>query len=151
MNTAHSLGGMRSLGDFQTAWDQMEMIHEGASALARQKLAAIYQTEDPLLKLVEEGEAYWVYAETPEIREDDIVVTVDDRGELIFQDERAAESCGDACDALSRPYRAFTRRFMIEQPVQKEAIATMYIDGNLAVCIPKIAERQVVQPAMSMV
>jgi HSP20 family molecular chaperone IbpA len=150
MNRPRVHVGMRSLGDFQTAWDQMEKIHEGASALACQNLVSIYQTEATQLELVEESDAYWLYAETPDIRVDDIAVTVDDSGMLIFQGEQAAESCSGACDSLSRSYRVFTRRFMLKPPVQKEAIATMCIDGKLAVCIPKIAEQQIAQPAMSL-
>jgi HSP20 family molecular chaperone IbpA len=67
---------------------------------------------------------------------------------LPLKGEHTGEVGGDTHDPFVRSTRAFTRRFVLEEPVEPKGITTLCTDGKLAVCVPKAAERDMAPPAV---
>lgn len=147
MTRLHAPLGMRSQGDFDRMWSELERADDGASALARQSLSRLYAETEPQFECIERDDAYWLIADFPGMHRDDI--SVDFQGQtLILQGERAVEAAAQANHLQQRPIRAFTRRFVLENPVDADAMTMTYTDGALAVCIPKATGQPIERPAL---
>lgn len=151
MRTQQGTIDMRRWKDFQPLWKQIASHHDSVSGLTQRELSSLYQTRAPHIELVDENDAYWLHVTTPDIRQDDITVTVDDSGMLILQGEQLLAAGSDLHNARPYSHRAFTRRFVLQQPVRKDTISTVCIDGKLSICIPKVVDRQVAQPVLALV
>jgi HSP20 family protein len=138
---------MRSPGEFDKMWSELEQADNGASGLGRQRLSCLYAETEPQIECIERDDAYWLIADFPGMQRDDISIDFQDQT-LTLQGERAVEAAAEASTLQERPIRAFARRFILENPVDADAMTTTYTDGALAVCIPKATDQPIEQPAL---
>jgi len=146
MTQTYALKGMRSLGDFRAMWNQNDSINRDDSILAHQTMAHVYPGGEVQVEFVEKTDAYWLIAELPNIQQDDLTVQVD--GEILsIVGEWPEEATARDSAQLIRPYRMFARQFRLDEPVEADAISSTYIDGVLAVCVPKLVLPQAESPS----
>jgi HSP20 family protein len=107
---------------------------EGRQALDWAPLADVSETE---------GE-YLIKAELPEVRKEDVSVTVLD-GVLTLSGERKQEQSEDVAKVhrVERRYGSFVRRFALPEDADEQAIRAESKDGVIVIHIPK---HKVVQP-----
>jgi HSP20 family protein len=107
---------------------------EGRPALDWAPLADVSETE---------GE-YLIKAELPEVRKEDVNVTVLD-GVLTLSGERKQEkrTDGEKLHRVERQYGAFVRRFALPENADEQAIRAESKDGVIVIHVPK---HKVVQP-----
>jgi len=107
---------------------------EGRPALDWAPLADVSETE---------GE-YLIKAELPEVRKEDVNVTVLD-GVLTLSGERKQEkrSDGEKLHRVERQYGAFVRRFALPENADEQAIRAESRDGIIVIHVPK---HKVVEP-----
>jgi HSP20 family protein len=107
---------------------------EGRPALDWAPLADVSETE---------GE-YLIKAELPEVRKEDVNVTVLD-GVLTLSGERKQEqrADGEKLHRVERQYGAFVRRFALPENADEQAIRAESKDGVIVIHVPK---HKVVQP-----
>ena len=147
MTRLHAPMGMRSPGEFDQMWSELEQADDGASALGRQSLSCFYAETEPQIECIERDDAYWLIADFSGMHRDDISIAFQDQI-LILQGERTVEAAAEASTLQERPIRAFTRRFVLENPVVAEAMTMTCTDGALAVCIPKATGQSIEPPAL---
>jgi len=84
-----------------------------------------------------EGE-YLIKAELPEVRKEDVKVTVED-GVLTLQGERRQEKeeKGKKFHRVERSYGSFVRSFTLPESVDEGAVKAEYKDGVLSLHLPK--------------
>jgi HSP20 family protein len=107
---------------------------EGQAALAWAPLADVSETE---------GE-YLIKAELPEVRKEDVSLTVQD-GVLTLSGERRQEQReeNEKLHRIERQYGSFTRRFALPEDADEQSIRAESKDGVIMIHIPK---HKVVQP-----
>jgi HSP20 family protein len=107
---------------------------EGRPALDWAPLADVSETE---------GE-YLIKAELPEVRKEDVNVTVLD-GVLTLSGERKQEkrADGEKLHRVERQYGAFVRRFALPENADEQAIRAESKDGVILIHVPK---HKVVRP-----
>jgi HSP20 family protein len=107
---------------------------EGRPALDWAPLADVSETE---------GE-YLIKAELPEVRKEDVNVTVLD-GVLTLSGERKQEkrTDGEKLHRVERQYGAFVRRFALPENADEQAIRAESKDGVIVIHVPK---HKVVEP-----
>jgi HSP20 family protein len=147
MTRLHAPLGMRTQGDFDRMWSELEQDDDDASALARQSLSCLYAETEPQIECIERDDAYWLIADFPGMHRDDISVDVQDQT-LTLRGERAVAAAAAASTLQERSIHAFARRFVLEHPVDADAMTTTYTDGALAVCIPKAIGQPIESPAL---
>jgi HSP20 family protein len=107
---------------------------EGRPALDWAPLADVTETE---------GE-YLIKAEVPEVRKEDLSVTVQD-GVLTLSGERRQEqrTDGEKVLRIERQYGSFARRFALPEDADEQSIRAEGKDGVILIHVPK---HKVVQP-----
>ena len=87
-----------------------------------------------------EGE-YLIKAELPEVRKEDVKVTVEN-GVLTLQGERRQEKeeKGKRFHRVERSYGSFVRSFTLPESVDESSVKAEYKDGVLNLHLPKSAE-----------
>ena len=98
----------------------------------------------PVADVIETEGEFLIKVELPEVRKEDIRVTVHE-GVLTLTGERRKETRqeGDKFHRLERQYGSFTRRFSLPENADESSIRAESKDGVLVVHIPKV---KVVQP-----
>lgn len=93
----------------------------------------------PRVDIVETDKAFVIKAEVPEVKKEDVKVTVDN-GILTVSGERKQEKeeSGKTFHRIERSYGEFTRRFTLPDNVDAESIDATFKDGMLKLEIPKI-------------
>jgi HSP20 family protein len=94
----------------------------------------------PVVDIAETDEAFLIKAEVPEVRKEDVKVTVDN-GVLTIQGKRKQEKeeKGRKFHRIERSYGSFTRSFTLPDNVDEEHILAEFKDGMLNVRIGKVA------------
>jgi HSP20 family protein len=107
---------------------------EGGPSLDWAPLADVSETE---------GE-YLIKAEVPEVRKEDLSVTVQD-GVLTLSGERRQEqrTDGEKVHRIERQYGSFARRFALPEDADEQSIRAEGRDGVILIHVPK---HKVVQP-----
>ena len=106
----------------------------------------------PVADVTESDNEYLIKAELPEVRKEDLSVTVQD-GVLTLSGERKQEKREESTgyERIERVSGSFTRRFALPENVQADAIKARFTHGVLEVSIPKqpevAAKRVVVEAA----
>lgn len=92
----------------------------------------------PLVDVAEDETEYVVKAELPEVKKEDVKVTVED-GALHIAGERKfeQEQNGRRYHRIERSYGSFDRVFVLPQAIRAEAIRAEFKDGVLEVHLPK--------------
>jgi HSP20 family molecular chaperone IbpA len=150
MTQTYALKGMLSTGDFHTMWHHHNSMEQDESILVHQSVSHIYPEGELQVEFVEKIDAYWLIAELPDIRQDDITIQVNgDVLSILGEWPEEAVACSSV--PCIRPYRSFARQFRLDEPVDDGAISMTYTDGVLAVCVPKLAPLQAALPAQVLV
>src|SRR5207237_9060624 len=92
----------------------------------------------PLVDIVEDDNAYLIKAELPEVKKEDVKVTVQDdvltiSGERMFEKEEK----GRKYHRMERAYGSFARSFTLPVDADGEKVAARFKDGVLKVHLPK--------------
>jgi HSP20 family protein len=97
----------------------------------------------PPVDISETDEEYLIKAELPEIRKEDVSVTVQD-GVLAIRGERRheTETKGQRYHRLERSYGVFMRRFTLPDGVDDQKLQAEFKDGMLRLHLPKSAKAQ---------
>ena len=99
----------------------------------------------PLADVSENEQEYVIKAELPEVRKEDVSITVQD-GVLTLSGERKQEQREDSerVHRVERYYGSFARRFALPENADEQAIKAECRDGVIAIRIPKqrVVEQQ---------
>lgn len=92
----------------------------------------------PLVDIVEDDNEYLIKAELPEVKKEDVKVTVQDdvltiSGERMFQKEEKDRKY----HRMERAYGSFVRSFTLPEDADGEKVAAEFKDGVLKVHLPK--------------
>ncbi len=98
----------------------------------------------PVADVTETDTEYLIKAELPEVRKEDLSLTVQD-GVLTLSGERKQEKAadGEKVHRIERFYGTFARRFSLPENVDEQAIRAESRDGVVLIHLPK---QKVVQP-----
>lgn len=139
------------LNPFKTAaWDPFRELGEFENRLARffgrpigttngGGKEAITMTEwAPPVDITEDEKEYLVKAELPELKKEDVKVTVEN-GELTISGERKfeKEEKNRKYHRIERSYGSFVRSFTLPEGVSGEKVSAEFKDGMLTVHLPK--------------
>ena len=92
----------------------------------------------PVVDIVEDDNEYFIKAELPEVKKEDVKVTVQDdvltiSGERMFEKEEK----GRKYHRMERAYGSFARSFTLPEDADGEKVAAEFKDGVLKVHLPK--------------
>ncbi len=92
----------------------------------------------PLVDIVEDDKEYLIKAEVPEVKKDDVRVTVQD-DVLTITGERTLEKeeKGRKYHRVERSYGRFVRSFTLPEDADGDKVAAEFKDGVLRVHLPK--------------
>ncbi len=92
----------------------------------------------PVVDVLETDKEYVIKAELPEVKRDDVKITVQD-GVLTIQGERKyeAEEKGKRFHRIERSYGSFVRSFTVPDFVDEEKVGAEFRDGVLSLHLPK--------------
>lgn len=92
----------------------------------------------PAVDVKEEKEAYLIKAELPEMKKEDVKITIRD-GVLTLAGERVLEKEeeGTTYHRVERRYGSFLRSFRLPENIVEEKIDATFLDGVLTVRVPK--------------
>ena len=95
----------------------------------------------PLVDVTEDEKEYVIKTELPEVKKEDVKVTVVD-GTLRITGERKLEKEeeGKRYHRIERAYGSFERSFMLPEGTQPDKLTADYKDGVLKVHLPKSVE-----------
>ena len=95
----------------------------------------------PLVDVTEDEKEYVIKTELPEVKKEDVKVTVED-GTLRITGERKLEKEeeGKRYHRIERAYGSFERSFMLPEGTQPDKLTADYKDGVLKVHLPKSVE-----------
>jgi HSP20 family protein len=98
----------------------------------------------PVADVTESENEYLIKAELPEVRKEDLSLTVQD-GVLTLSGERKQEKRaeGEKAHRIERYYGTFARRFALPENVDEQSIRAESHDGVVLIHVPK---QKVVQP-----
>ena len=92
----------------------------------------------PLVDIVEDDNEYLIKAELPEVKKEDVKVTVqDDVLTISGQRQYEKEEKGKKYHRVERAYGSFTRSFTLPEDADGEKVAAEFKDGVLKVRLPK--------------
>jgi HSP20 family protein len=93
---------------------------------------------EPAVNVSETDKAYLIKADLPEVKRDDVKVTLDN-GVLTLEGERRQEKREDKekYHRVESSYGRFLRRFTLPDDADAERIEAQYKDGALSVSVPK--------------
>ena len=95
----------------------------------------------PLVDITEDDREYLIKAELPEVKKEDVKVTVEN-GTLTITGERKfeKEEKGKKYHRIERAYGSFMRSFTLPEGAAGEKVSADFKDGVLKVHLPKSAE-----------
>lgn len=145
MNTLSSLNPFRS-----STWDPLREFSTMESRLDRllgrplsggnsgEKETMTVTQWSPLVDITEDDKEYMVKAELPELKKEEVKVTVEN-GELTISGERKfeKEEKGRKYHRIERSYGSFMRSFTLPEGVNGEKVMADFKDGVLKVHLPK--------------
>jgi len=92
----------------------------------------------PLVDIVEDENEYLIKAELPEVRKEDLKVTVQDNvltltGDRSFEKEEK----GKKCHRIERAYGSFARSFSLPEEADAQKVSAEFKEGVLHIRLPK--------------
>jgi HSP20 family protein len=92
----------------------------------------------PAVDIIEDDKAYVIKAELPEVKKEDVKVTVQE-GVLTIQGERKQEKeeKGKKFHRIERTYGTFVRNFTVPDDADETNVMAEFKDGVLLVSLPK--------------
>jgi HSP20 family protein len=136
MNTLSAWHPLRELGNLESRLERLF-----GSALAPRKGEKETMTVaqwTPLVDISEDAKEYLVKAELPELKKEEIKVSVEN-GELTISGERRIEKeeKDRKYHRIERSYGSFLRSFSLPEMVSAEKVSADFKDGVLTVHLPK--------------
>jgi HSP20 family protein len=131
-----------------TRWDPLRELDEMSSRLSRifaQPLSArltgdgeTFADWAPAIDVQETESEYLVKADLPEVKKDDVKISVQD-GVLAVEGERRQEKeeKGKTFHRVERSYGKFVRRLSVPTDVDQQKVSAEFKDGVLNVHLPK--------------
>ncbi len=132
-----------------TTWNPLRDINNLENRLERfwgavfpsrngEKEALTVSQWTPLVDISEDDKEYLVKAELPELKKDDVKVSVEN-GELTISGERKSEKeeKGKKFHRIERSYGSFMRSFTLPEAVKADKVTAEFKDGVLSVRLPK--------------
>jgi HSP20 family protein len=97
----------------------------------------------PLVDIIEDDKEYLIKAELPEVRKEDVKVSVED-GVLTISGERKheAEENGAKVHRVERVYGLFSRSFTVPESADASKVSAEFKNGVLTVHLPKDEKAQ---------
>jgi len=136
MNTLTTWSPLRDLSNLE---NRLERLF-GLSFPSRngEKEAMTVSQWTPLVDISEDANEYLVKAELPELKKEDVKVSVEN-GELTISGERKSEKeeKGKKFHRIERSYGSFLRSFTLPESVSGERVVAEFKDGLLTVHLPK--------------
>jgi len=137
-----------------TRWDPWKELEEMSSRLNRlfgapkgngwgtSEEPLTVGTWSPAVDVIENEKEYLVKAELPEVKKEDVKVSVDD-GVLTIRGERKQENeeKGKKFHRVERMYGSFTRSFTLPDEIDSTKVAADFKDGVLNVRLPRSPEK----------
>ncbi len=130
-------------------WDPFRELEEMSSQINRLFVRpAVWQTQSkeamtvadwtPTVDISETEGEYLLKAELPEVKKEDVKITVED-GVLTIQGERRRETEEKAkkFHRIERSYGRFVRTFTLPDSVDEAGVKAVYTDGVLNLRLPK--------------
>ena len=97
----------------------------------------------PLVDIVEEDKEYLIKAELPEVKKEDVKVTVEHDVLTILGERKAEkEEKGKKFHRIERAYGSFARSFTLPEDADAGKVAAEFKDGVLKVRLPKSERAQ---------
>ncbi len=141
--------GLTRWEPFKTTWDPMKQIEDIEKRLSS-LLGRPLGTRDggkesmtvaewsPLVDITEDEKEYLIKAELPEVKKEDVKITVQDEV-LSISGERKyeKEEKGKKYHRVERAYGSFVRSFTLPEDADGTKVAAEYKDGVLKVHLPK--------------
>jgi HSP20 family protein len=135
------------MSDFQDEFNRLfnRFLGESGDLPARstEQSELPYRTWAPTVDISEDDNNYFVNAELPGVKKDDVSVYVEN-DRLFIEGERKHESQEKSDDKdyhrVERFYGKFQRSFRLPKAVDANKIEAQFEDGVLNVCIPKTEE-----------
>lgn len=95
----------------------------------------------PLVDITEDDREYLIKAELPEVRKEDVKVTVE-HGTLNLSGERKLEKAenGRHYHRIERSYGSFVRSFVLPDDADAQKVAAEFKDGVLRVRVQKLEQ-----------
>jgi HSP20 family protein len=117
-----------------TLWGRSPLVPNGEETITATEWS-------PLVDVSEDDKEYLVKAELPEVKKEDVKVTLTD-GTLHISGERKfeKEEKNRKYHRIERAYGSFERVFVLPEGTKPEAIKASFHDGLLEVHLPKSAE-----------
>lgn len=130
-------------------WRELEEVQKrlsaiwgGAPAKAGGQKEAISVAEwSPLVDITEDEKEYLIKAELPDIKKDDVKLTVQDNVLAISGERKYEKEEKDTkYHRVERAYGSFLRSFTLPEDADGSKVAAEYKDGILKVHLPKSAQ-----------
>lgn len=141
--------GLTRWEPFKTTWDPFKQIEDIEKRLATMlgrplavreggKEAMTVAEWSPLVDITEDEKEYLIKAELPEVKKEDVKLTVQDEV-LSISGERKyeKEEKGKKYHRVERAYGSFVRSFTLPEDADGTKVAAEYKDGVLKVHLPK--------------
>ena len=136
-----------------TQWDPFRELENFSSQLAtamNRPLPARADQRDewllsadwaPSVDILEDDKAYTIKADLPEVKKEDVKVTVEN-GVLVITGERHAEKeeKGRRYRRIERSHGSFVRSFTVPEDADSTKVSAAFKDGLLIVTLPKSEE-----------
>lgn len=127
-------------------WKELEDVHNRLSSLFNDKPARWSASNEamavadwsPRVDISEDSRAYVIKAELPEVKKDEVTVTMED-GVLTLAGERKfeKEENGLKHHRIERAYGSFSRSFTLPRDAESEKITATHKDGVLTITVEK--------------
>ncbi|WP_447976901.1 Hsp20/alpha crystallin family protein [Candidatus Nitrospira bockiana] len=134
---------------FKTRWDPFRELEEMEKRLStlfgRMPMRTDGEKESmtvaewvPLVDISEDGKEYTIKAELPEVKKEDVKLTIQD-DVLTISGERKSEKeeKGKKYHRVERAYGSFVRSFTLPEDADGSKVSAEYKDGVLLVHLPK--------------
>ncbi|TKB71973.1 MAG: Hsp20/alpha crystallin family protein [Nitrospira sp.] len=141
--------GLTRWEPFKTTWDPFKQIEDIEQRLASMlgrplavreggKEAMTVAEWSPLVDITEDEKEYLIKAELPEVKKEDVKLTVQDEV-LSISGERKyeKEEKGKKYHRVERAYGSFVRSFTLPEDADGTKVAAEFKDGVLKVHLPK--------------
>jgi HSP20 family protein len=136
---ANTLDRWEPLGELEDIQNRLSSIF-GPAPLRRGNSGEEINLADwsPLADIIEDDKEYVIRAELPEVRKDDVKVTVEN-GVLTISGERKMEKeeKGKKYHRVERAYGSFVRSFTLPEDADTEKIQAEFKEGILTIHLPK--------------
>jgi HSP20 family protein len=127
---------IRELGNFENRLERLFGLTWPSRNGEKEAMTVAQWT--PLVDISEDANEYLVKAELPELKKEDVKVSVEN-GELTISGERKSEKeeKGKKFHRIERSYGSFLRSFTLPEAVSGEKVSAEFKDGMLTVHLPK--------------